>query len=128
MLVGAGSAWFGGKAFGGGDKAKAIYKYHRYAPVVVHILKTLNHVVTYLTKIIYSVSGYLLLVFLLYTAHLGGAWSTWVVMSASYPVRVLAYTVAPIIVLVAVYSRARYVSSILALSLLVPESNSHTVL
>ena len=28
-MIGAGSVWFGGKAFGGGDKAKRVYKYHR---------------------------------------------------------------------------------------------------
>jgi len=29
VFVGAGSVWFGGKLFGGGMKAKAIWKYHR---------------------------------------------------------------------------------------------------
>jgi len=29
ISVGAGSVWFGGTLFGGGAKAKAIYKYHR---------------------------------------------------------------------------------------------------
>lgn len=29
VLVGAGSAWFDGKLFGGGMKAKAVWKYHR---------------------------------------------------------------------------------------------------
>ena len=28
-FVGAGSVWFGGKLFGGGMKAKAVWKYHR---------------------------------------------------------------------------------------------------
>jgi cytochrome b-561 domain-containing protein 2 len=30
--VGAGSVWFDGKLFGGGMKAKAIWKYHRLVP------------------------------------------------------------------------------------------------
>lgn len=29
-FVGAGSVWFGGKLFGGGMKAKAVWKYHRW--------------------------------------------------------------------------------------------------
>lgn len=29
-MIGAGSVWFGGKAFGGEEKAKRVYKYHRY--------------------------------------------------------------------------------------------------
>jgi cytochrome b-561 domain-containing protein 2 len=28
--IGAGSVWWGGKAFGGGAKAKRVYKYHRW--------------------------------------------------------------------------------------------------
>lgn len=30
VLLGGGSVWFGGKAFGGGMKAKLLWKYHRY--------------------------------------------------------------------------------------------------
>jgi hypothetical protein len=29
VSIGAGSVWFGGAIFGGGDKAKLVYKYHR---------------------------------------------------------------------------------------------------
>lgn len=32
VFVGAGSVWFGGKLFGGGMKAKAVWKYHRLVP------------------------------------------------------------------------------------------------
>ncbi|KAJ7074219.1 hypothetical protein C8F01DRAFT_1010481 [Mycena amicta] len=52
VLLGGGSVWFGGAAFGGGSKAKAVWKYHR-------------------------LSGYLLFVLLMSTAHLGGYWSNW---------------------------------------------------
>jgi len=31
MILGAGSVWFNGKLFGGGSKAKALWKYHRFA-------------------------------------------------------------------------------------------------
>jgi len=31
VFIGGGSVWFGGKLFGGGMKAKAVWKYHRYA-------------------------------------------------------------------------------------------------
>jgi len=30
VFVGAGSVWFNGRLFGGGMKAKAVWKYHRY--------------------------------------------------------------------------------------------------
>ncbi|KAJ7261395.1 hypothetical protein B0H12DRAFT_1106619 [Mycena haematopus] len=52
VLLGGGSVWFGGAAFGGGAKAKAIWKYHR-------------------------LSGYVLFLLLISTAHIGGAWSHW---------------------------------------------------
>lgn len=32
ILLGGLSVWFGGAAFGGGAKAKAVWKYHRCAP------------------------------------------------------------------------------------------------
>ncbi|WVQ81919.1 hypothetical protein IAT38_004046 [Cryptococcus sp. DSM 104549] len=50
--VGAGSVWFGGKAFGGGDKARKVYKWHRF-------------------------SGYILITLSLITANLGGFYSFW---------------------------------------------------
>jgi len=28
-MIGGATVWFGGKLFGGGDKAKKVYKYHR---------------------------------------------------------------------------------------------------
>lgn len=37
VALGGGSVWFGGAAFGGGMKAKALWKYHRHAPF--HLLR-----------------------------------------------------------------------------------------
>jgi hypothetical protein len=82
VSIGAGSVWFGGAIFGGGEKAKTVYKYHR-------------------------LSGYVLFSWLLVTAHLGGAWSTWVVDHTAFVTSLVAYTIAPVIVLVSVYSRVR---------------------
>ncbi|KAH9030671.1 hypothetical protein EDB85DRAFT_1415624 [Lactarius pseudohatsudake] len=82
VLVGAGSVWFGGAAFGGGHRAKLVWKYHR-------------------------LSGYLLLPFLLTTVHLGGAWSTWMTMTSAFVVRLVVYTLAPLGILAALYSRVR---------------------
>lgn len=41
--------------------------------------------------------------------HTGGAWSDWVVGNTTYGTSVVVYTIAPIIVLVSVYARVRYV-------------------
>ncbi|KAH9079210.1 hypothetical protein EDB83DRAFT_2513760 [Lactarius deliciosus] len=82
VLVGAGSVWFGGAAFGGGHRAKLVWKYHR-------------------------LSGYLLLPFLLTTVHLGGAWSTWMTMTSAFVVRLVVYTLAPLGIIAALYSRVR---------------------
>ncbi|KAF9239677.1 hypothetical protein BU15DRAFT_46512 [Melanogaster broomeanus] len=82
VLIGAGSVWFGGALFGGGAKAKAVWKYHR-------------------------LSGYVLFPVLLFTAHLAGAWSDWVTNNTEFFVRLLAYGIAPIVILVGVYSRVR---------------------
>ncbi|KAF8479208.1 hypothetical protein DFH94DRAFT_748426 [Russula ochroleuca] len=80
--VGAGSVWFGGAAFGGGHKAKLVWKYHR-------------------------LSGYILLLSLLTTVNFGGAWSTWVSAHSAYGVRLVAYTLAPLGILVSLYTRIR---------------------
>ncbi|KAI9446657.1 hypothetical protein H4582DRAFT_590432 [Lactarius indigo] len=82
VLVGAGSVWFGGAAFGGGHRAKLVWKYHR-------------------------LSGYLLLPFLLTTVHLGGAWSTWMTTTSAFVVRLVVYTLAPLGILAALFSRVR---------------------
>ncbi|KAL5490205.1 hypothetical protein ACEPAI_5038 [Sanghuangporus weigelae] len=83
MLVGCASVWFGGAAFGGGMKAKNVWKYHR-------------------------LSGYLVYPLLLYTAHLGGAWSTYTNAHANPVMRIIAFSVGPIITVLAVFSRIRY--------------------
>ncbi|KAI9452316.1 hypothetical protein F5148DRAFT_512976 [Russula earlei] len=81
-LIGGGSVWFGGAAFGGGQKAKRVWKYHR-------------------------LSGYILLLFLLTTVHLGGGWSEWVELHTVSVVRLIAYVLAPLGILVSIYSRVR---------------------
>jgi len=69
ISIGGGSVWFGGAAFGGGLKAKLVWKYHR-------------------------LSGYILLLLLLLTAHLGGAWSNWGHKYSVYGVRFIAFVLA----------------------------------
>jgi hypothetical protein len=82
LTVGAGSVWFSGAAFGGGQKAKLVWKYHR-------------------------LSGYILLFSLLTTVNFGGAWSSWVSAHSVYPLRLVAYTLAPLGILLSIYSRIR---------------------
>ncbi|KAH6918801.1 hypothetical protein BKA70DRAFT_1088725 [Coprinopsis sp. MPI-PUGE-AT-0042] len=86
IILGAGSVWFNGKLFGGGMKAKALWKYHR-------------------------LSGYLLFPMLLFTVHLGGAWSNWATKNSVWAIRLLAFTVAPILVVGGLYARTRSVRS-----------------
>jgi cytochrome b-561 domain containing protein 2 len=52
-------------------------------------------------------SGYVLLPLLLITAHLGGGWSTWATSHSHLWMRLVAYTVAPVVALVAIYARVR---------------------
>jgi hypothetical protein len=82
VLLGGGSVWSGGSAFGGGTKAKAVWKYHR-------------------------LSGYVLLPMVFYTAHLGGARSNWMSKYSSYGIRLIAFTIAPALIVGAVYVRIR---------------------
>ncbi|KAJ7771774.1 hypothetical protein B0H16DRAFT_195189 [Mycena metata] len=82
ILLGGGSVWFGGAAFGGGVKAKAIWKYHR-------------------------VSGYVLYGLLTATAHLGSAWSNWGNKYCPQSMRILAYWAALVACLAGVYMRIR---------------------
>jgi len=81
-LVGAGSVWFGGAAFGGGDNAKRVYKYHR-------------------------ISGYIVLTLLLVTVHLAGAWTDWVVARTTLVQRACVYTTLPAVILLSVAWRVR---------------------
>ncbi|KAG8959856.1 hypothetical protein FRC03_007400 [Tulasnella sp. 419] len=82
-LVGAGSLWFGGKLFGGGDKATRVYKYHR-------------------------ISGYVLFTLLLVTVHLSGAWSDWSIAHTSAAQRALFYYIAPALIWIGVVWRIRF--------------------
>ncbi|KAL7420796.1 hypothetical protein Q5752_004749 [Cryptotrichosporon argae] len=68
--IGAASVWCGGKAFGGGDKAKRVYKYHR-------------------------ISGYALITLFTITAFLAGAYSDWAIGRGKtfVPARVAAFYV-----------------------------------
>jgi len=77
-FIGAGSVWFGGALFGGGAEAKRVWKYHR-------------------------VSGYVLFPLFMLVINLGAAWGAFV----SLPLRILVYTVAPIVAVVALWARAR---------------------
>jgi len=82
LLFGASSVWFNGALLGGGAKAKALWKFHR-------------------------LSGYILFPLLLTTAHLGGEWSSWSTLNSEGYIRIIAFTVAPLLVLGAVLVRIR---------------------
>ncbi|KAJ7349272.1 hypothetical protein DFH08DRAFT_959436 [Mycena albidolilacea] len=82
VLLGGGSVWFGGAAFGGGSRAKAIWKYHR-------------------------LSGYVLFLLLMFTAHIGGAWSHWGIKYIPWSMRALAYGAALGACIAGVYIRLR---------------------
>ncbi|KAJ6618316.1 hypothetical protein B0H10DRAFT_2377844 [Mycena sp. CBHHK59/15] len=72
----------GGGSVWFGAKAKAIWKYHR-------------------------VSGYVLFMLLILTANLGGQWSGWSNRYVPVGLRIIAYTVAPLACLFAIYARVR---------------------
>ena len=55
----------------------------------------------------FRASGYVLFPLLLWTAHIGGVYSKWVVAHTSYVTRVAVFTIAPVALLIAVYSRVR---------------------
>jgi hypothetical protein len=57
----------------------------------------------------HRLSGYVLFPLLLITAHLGGAWSTWVTSHSQPVVRFVGYTLAPIVAIFAIYARVRLV-------------------
>ncbi|KAI0637122.1 hypothetical protein C8Q77DRAFT_1154995 [Trametes polyzona] len=82
IFIGGGSVWFGGRLFGGNPKAKQLWKYHR-------------------------LSGYLLFPLFLLAAYLGGAWSNWTTNNSPYVVRLLAYTISPVVLYVAILARLR---------------------
>jgi len=82
VILGGGSVWNNGQLFGGNPKAKLVWKYHR-------------------------LSGYILFPLYLFTAYLGGAWSNYTSEYSIFIVRLLAYFVAPGVLLVSVYTRIR---------------------
>ncbi|KIM49302.1 hypothetical protein M413DRAFT_21550 [Hebeloma cylindrosporum] len=82
VTLGAGSVWAEGLLFGGGLKAKALWKYHR-------------------------LSGYLLFPALMFTLHLGGARSNWSSKYSVWIIRFMAFTVGPVAVVIGVFSRMR---------------------
>jgi cytochrome b-561 domain-containing protein 2 len=100
VVIGGGSVWFKGAAFGGGAKAKSVWKYHRLSTFLILGLS--------LIFAIHRLSGYLLFPLLLLTAHLGGGWSHWGNIHVERVVRISAYSVAPVLVIAAVYVRVRY--------------------
>ena len=97
VAIGGGSVWYGGAAFGGGMKAKAMWKYHRLV-----LFNIENHPLNRSSRL----SGYLLFPLLLLTVNLGGTWSTWAQTYSAY-VRLVAFTISPLLILAAVYTRVR---------------------
>ncbi|KAJ3574726.1 hypothetical protein NP233_g1581 [Leucocoprinus birnbaumii] len=73
LCVGFGTTWNDGVLFGGGARAKALWKYHR-------------------------LSGYILFGLMLFTCHLGGGWSDWGQNYTNDLVRFVAYTLSPIMI------------------------------
>ena len=61
--------------------------------------------------ILYRLAGYLIYPFLLYVGHIGGAKSMFTSSHASSAMRLFCYTIAPIIAIISIYSRIRYVFS-----------------
>ncbi|KIY65205.1 hypothetical protein CYLTODRAFT_424556 [Cylindrobasidium torrendii FP15055 ss-10] len=82
VLVGGASVWGGGVAFGGGMKAKKVWRYHR-------------------------ISGYVLFLCLLCTINLGGE-SGWAKRNVGAFFKFVAYTIAPVVVLGASAVRVRW--------------------
>nr|AIY34644.1 hypothetical protein [Polyporus umbellatus] len=82
VVLGGGSVWFNGRLFGGNPKAKSVWKYHR-------------------------LSGYIVFPLFLLTAYLGGAWSSWTTGRSPFDVRLLAYTISPIVLFAAILVRVR---------------------
>ncbi|KAF8522158.1 hypothetical protein BU17DRAFT_75241 [Hysterangium stoloniferum] len=82
MFLGAASVWYGGALFGGGAKAKSIWKYHR-------------------------LSGYLLYPFFLTTIAIGGGWSSWTTANMATIARVFTFGIGPAAILTGLWSRAR---------------------
>jgi hypothetical protein len=61
----------------------------------------------FITRGFRRLSGYVLLPWLLITVHLAGAWSEWMIDHTAFATSLVAYTIAPAIVLISVYARMR---------------------
>ena len=61
-------------------------------------------------------SGYLLFPLFLLTAYLGGGWSSWTTSHSPFVVRLLAYTISPVVLIAAVLVRVRCVFVLLTCS------------
>ncbi|KAL1669349.1 hypothetical protein GGF50DRAFT_110324 [Schizophyllum commune] len=83
VAIGGASVWFDGRAFGGGLKAKKSSE------------KTCR------------ISGYILFTLLMATVHLGGQWSGWGKRNVSPIFRAIAYSLAPLVLVAALFIRAR---------------------
>jgi len=81
-LFGGLSVWFGGRALGGQERGKALWKWHR-------------------------LSGYLLFAFLLTTIHLAGGHSDWVTLKRNAEQRFWIYLFLPIVAFFGVIARLR---------------------
>ncbi|WWC90874.1 uncharacterized protein L201_005811 [Kwoniella dendrophila CBS 6074] len=80
--IGALSVWFNGKAFGGKENAKRVYKYHR-------------------------LSGYLLVTLMLITIHLAGIHSDWANGRGHKNLRILAYYIGLPLIWIGIELRSR---------------------
>ncbi|KAG6874308.1 hypothetical protein C0995_001533 [Termitomyces sp. Mi166 len=89
--LGGGSVWFKGAAFGGEAKAKALWKYHRWAS----------------QPSTPKLSGYILFSTLMFTASLGGYWSRGNTVVPSGFLLFVAYIAAPLLAVIGVIVRIR---------------------
>ncbi|WRT68236.1 uncharacterized protein IL334_005212 [Kwoniella shivajii] len=80
--IGAATVWYGGKAFGGPNNAKKVYKYHR-------------------------LSGYLLVTLMLITIHLAGIHSDWANGRGHKNLRILAYYIGLPLIWIGILLRSR---------------------
>lgn len=78
------------------------------ALIIRHDQKSVSNANTCLLSSLRA-SGYLLFPMFLLTAAVGGNYSDWTESIASVGVRVILYTIAPIAILVGLWSRVRYV-------------------
>jgi hypothetical protein len=101
-FMGAGIAWYGPAVFGSERDAKRMYKYHRYVSTSLEMW-------TKDQLLIGRLSGYMLLLLILATAHIAGVYSMWAQRMTGFHkvLRVIAYWIGIPMIAVGVLMRIR---------------------